>query len=74
MYDIIIEHKPQQKLMPWLFNQGLYHSRVSCKKCAAGVKQIDDTISDGGKRIPTYTIKKGVIKQFFWKGSCLEFL
>ena len=39
--------------------------RVSCKKCAAGVKQIDDTISDGGKRIPTYTIKKGVIKHFF---------
>ena len=58
MYDIIIEHKPQQKLMPWLFNQGLYHSRVSCKKCAAGVKQIDDTISDGGKHIPTYTIKR----------------
>jgi len=31
--------------------------RVSCKKCAAGVKQIDDTISDGGN-IYQHTIKR----------------
>ena len=47
--------------------------RVSCKKCAAGVKQIDDTISDGGKHIPTYTIKR-CDKTLLKRGCGLEFL